>query len=788
MPRNPQRMIRVLLSTAAFGLFVPGVVHAQEATVEPATPVQATPAQGGGGLDVIVVTARKRAEPLQDVPVSITALSGEDLERRNIESIANIAALAPNLNINTSSSSISGAVVSIRGISDNNPTNLANDPPVGLYLDGVYLGRSAGGIFDIVDLERIEVLRGPQGTLFGRNTTGGAVSLVSATPAATPGIQQKVSYGSFDEWSTRTRVDFGEFADTGIALRMTYAHRERDGFVNNILVPDNQDPGAINTDTAFGALHADWDSIRWDVRADYQYRKGVTTASQLQGASPLVVDYYSRSPMFGGRPFQQFTERQQDFAHDFRGFATGELWGVSNNLEYDVSDAITLRSITGYRGLDVHEFGDLSGNTGLRGLLLNPATGAVTVGAVTPFQSQNFSHQRQFSQELQLLGSAGNRVNYVAGVYYFRENVRQDNPQNFTFVIRTPDGLPLGINQQRTVAYTGVNKSYAAFAQMNYTPPILDDRLEVTVGGRYSEDKRKLDQADTVFGAPALNRQLNRTDNDFSYAVSALYEVTDAVNVYGQYTTGYKSGGFNPADLISDEGYAPERVKNIEVGLKSELFDRRLRLNLAGFYTDYTDRQIAVLLTSPTGGAANSTQNAGAATIKGIEVEAVAVPVEGLTLEATLGYIDPEYTRYDFRTGPGQPLIDVSDEARFHYQTKLTSHVAAQYEFPEMSFGVPLVRVEYNHRGQRYFHPLDRVSPLNATIIDPGFDDVQALISLSQIPLGNDYFAQLSVYGRNLLDDDDHITAAIDFGALGFSEAQYVMPRSFGVSLTMEIF
>ncbi len=767
-------------STAAASFCTPAVVQAR-----PAAPLQASSIGGGqsDGIEEIVVTARKREEASQDVPVSLTALSGATLDQRNVKTIESLSGLAPNLNINGSSGSISGSVISIRGISDNNPTVLTNDPPVGLYLDGVYLGRAAGGIFDIVDLDRVEVLRGPQGALFGRNTTGGAVSLVTSRPADTFGIQQKVGYGSFNEWSSRTRVDFGELGNTGLKLRLAYAHRERDGYFNNLLTPSDRDPGALNTDTVFGSLHGDWDKVRWDVRADYQNRKGTAPLTQMVAATQLVRDYFGNSPNLGGRPLVISTERQKDLSVDFRDRSSAEIWGVSNTFEFDLSDTYTLKSISAYRGLDTREFGDLSGQTGLRGLVLNPVNNSVSVQNVTPFQSQNFNHQRQFSQELQLLGSY-DRFNYVVGAYYFKEKVRQSNPQNFTFVIRTATGLPLGIQQQRTVSYSGVSKSYAGFAQGSYTPPILDDKLEVTLGGRYTEDKRSLDQQDFVFGnAAPPNRELSRSWNNFSLGGSLLYKFTEDVNAYARISTGYKSGGFNPADLIGN-GYDPEKVISYEAGIKSEWFDRRLRVNLAAFYNDYKNRQIAVLTTSPSGGASNSTQNAGRAEFKGVELEVTAVPVRGLTLEGTLGYTDPKYKKYQFVPAAGAAPINVADEARFQYQTKITTHVAAQYQFPETSIGTAAVRVEYNHTGSRYFLPLDRLAPFNPVIRDPGFDDVQAQITLSRIPMGR-LLADFAVYGRNLLDDDKHTVSGIDFGAIGFAESQFAMPRNYGISLTI---
>lgn len=778
-----RRMLR-----RAFGAGVAGCVAAT------ASAADAQP-RGAGmqteGLEDIVVTARKREEASQRVPLSITAISGAALEQRNFKSIDNLASVAPNLTITQSASSIAGVNIAIRGIIDANPTVYTNDPPIGLYLDGVYLGRTAGGIFDIVDVQRIEVLRGPQGALFGRNTTGGAVSITSSAPADGFGIQQKLSYGSFDEWSSRTRVDFGELADTGITFRVTYQHRQRNGYTNNILQPDDRDPGALKTDTVFASLHGEWDSVKWDVRGDYQARRGVPAAMQLTGASDLVKQYYALSPLLGGRSFQISETRQKDQAYDFRGFSHSRVWGLSNTLQFDASDAISLKSITAYRGLNNHEFSDLSGQTGMRGLVLNPVDFSVSVQPVSPFQSSNRSRQRQFSQELQLLGTS-ERLNYTAGLYYFREHVRQVNPQYYTFVFSPGEGLPpLGFNLQRSPTYTGTSKSYAVYGQASYTPPVLDDRLELTAGGRYTKDKRMIDQHDTQFGVPATSppfaRRLAKSWQNFSYNVSLAYKLTQSANLYARYATGYKSGGFSSQD-INDDGYGPEKVKSYEIGLKSEWFGRRLRFNIDGFYTDYKDRQLTVFVASPSGGAGTTTQNAGRSTYKGIEAEITALPVRGLLLEGTIGYVDPKFKTYLFNPNPGDPAsqpINVADQARFGYASKLTTHVAAQYTFPETGLGTPSVRVDYDHTGKRYFQALDLVSPLQAKTIDPGFDDLRAQVSLTGIPLGGRIKADLSVYGANLLNDTDHVVAGIDFGQLGFSEVQFQMPRSFGASLTI---
>lgn len=258
-------------------------------------------------------------------------------------------------------------------------------------------------------------------------------------------------------------------------------------------------------------------------------------------------------------------KRRGAFAADFPGRSHTTIWGVSGTLEQELSDALTLKSITAYREVDLFEVSNIVGQGGLRAVTLfaSAAPGAPTVRDANILDGRNYQDQHQFSQELQLIGTT-NRLRYVAGLYYFREAVKSENPQRQLLFGVNPN-LPatIGLIRELSTNVTGVTNSYAAFVQTSYTPAIFDEKLELTIGGRFTRDERSIDQSDTLFGgldpAPGAQRKLSQAFENFSYAASLRYMLNDDANIYGRFSTGYLSGGFNVADRLSS-GFRPEKV------------------------------------------------------------------------------------------------------------------------------------------------------------------------------------------------------------------------------------
>lgn len=794
----------------------------------------AAPAEG---LTDIVVTARRTNESLQKTPIAITALSAAALDKANVQQIDKIAQIAPNLVIQPAPGFTGAAGVSIRGIGESDPS-LAADSRVGFYLDGVYVARQAGALFDLVDVERVEVLRGPQGTLFGRNTTGGAIQLITRKPSDTFGVDAKASYGRYDDWTMRARIDTGLNETLPIAASFAYLHRERDGYFDSTATPDSRDPGSLNTDALTAAVKADLGNVRFDYAYDRNSQVGAPAFFQYScffGAPDCPAPdaargqantyaYFSRSASLGGSPllFAGPGERINGggapatlIPGEYR--ARSVIQGHSFTGNWKISPAFNLKSITGYRKMSIVTPGGFS-QAGLLGQVLDFNSPTLySVQPVLTFDSVDATPQssKQFSQELQLTGEAGD-FNYIVGAYYFREKVSYNEPQPLTLVLGSDQlvglGIPaevgdaliaqgidlIGINTTPTQAYTQTAKSKAAYAQVSWRPASLNRDLELTAGIRYTRDSKRMNLANLTDGVPNVgNTSGSQTNENTSFLASVSYQVDPGVNVYGKVSTGYKSGGFNPAangicDGVVDpatgacstgyrlNGFDPEKLTAYEIGAKMDLFNRKLRLNLAAFYTRYKDLQVSQFIASA-GGATTNIVNAGKAEYKGIEAEATILPMRGLTLTGTVGYTDAKYKQFLFRDASGT-LFDIKDRARFGGLAKFNANASVEYLFPPSSLGTVGVRASYAYRSRVFFTSNDLISPFNASTSSPPTNTVDARIALSDMPLGSRAKGEIALVGENLLNEDQ-VLFGIDFGSLGFSGQNYGMKRRASLQL-----
>ncbi|WP_380872127.1 TonB-dependent receptor [Sphingomonas sp. DBB INV C78] len=758
------------------------------------------------GLADIVVTARRTSEALQDTPVAVSAFSQQFLETQNVQQIGTIAQFTPNLVVNEQPSSTTAASFFIRGIGQTEPSSVA-EAGVGLYLDGVYIARTAGAVFDLVDLERIEVLRGPQGTLFGRNTVGGAIQLVSKRPTNEFGVEAKGGYASFDEWYAKGAINTGYLAGLPIKAMLSFMHRERDGYVDNLLTPDSKDPGALNSDAVWLTVRGEFGQLTADYTFDYNHRVGVPPFFQTIAASSDAINYYGRSPQFGGAPYAVGSERldegqQAGFVDRFGNYrfdARSKTKGHSLILEYEANSLLTLKSITAHRSFFQDTTEPLTGNGELKGIAFDPTSPTLTsVQSVIPFTGNNAPQkQHQFSQEFQAIGDLGD-WNYLIGAFYFHEKASEDNRQALTLVT-TPAGLVnygfptaladavaalnpgldlIGINAAPVQAFGGTSESMAVFGQVSWRPAAVDDRLELTGGLRYTWDYKTIELRGDV--QPSVSGHADYTN--FSWLGSVSYKLIDEVMAYARVSTGYKSGGFNPRAAILNR-FDPEQALAYEAGLKAEWFDRRLRTNLAVFYTDYDDLQVQQFA-SGSSGATTLILNAGKANFKGFELEVVALPFRGVTIDGSLGYVDPKYDSFLFRDPATNQIIDVADEGRFAQVAKTNAHIGVQYDFAEFSFGQLSARVDGSYRSKMYFHPLDRVNPFNEDVAAGEQYTLAARVTLSEISMGPRAKAMVSLWGDNLTDEED-IAFGIDFGGLGYGGSHFRKPRTIGVDFKL---
>ena len=730
-----------------------------------------------GQLEEVTVTARRQEESLQDTPVSVTAVSGALLDKLNIQDVTTVAELTPNLSISHQPSSTTATAITLRGIGQTEPAATA-EQAVGLYLDGVYIARTAGAVFDLVDLERIEVLRGPQGTLFGRNTTGGAVQLVSKKPAEEFGIEEKLGYGRFDDWYTRTRLDTGYIDGSPVKATITYLHRERDGYFDNTLASDAEDPGSLDNDAVWVGLYGEFgDRLTASYTFDWNERSGSPVFFQIVAATPDVASYYGSSPGFGGAPFvmsSEHLERGQQAPFDGRFNSDSLTYGNNLTLEYEISDAMTFKSISSYRAFEQDTICSLTGNGVMRGVVLDPVTFAPGIADLYGPYDCNNAPQRQFqySEELQLLGGSG-EWNYVVGAFYFYERSSERNHQRFTYIL---PGGQAAMNLATPSAFGGETESVAAFGQVSYRPAALDERLEFTGGLRYTEDHKEFHN-EAYPDAPG--------DADFdntSWLVSANYRFTDDVMGFARISTGYKAGGFSPRSPFLAE-FKPEEALAYEIGLKAEWLDRRLRTNVSLFQTDYDNLQVQQFQ-SGSGGSVGYTVNAAEATFRGFELELVAVLADGLTLDAAYGYTDPEYDSYLFLDPATDQIIDVADQARFSAVAKYNMHFGLEYAFQPFSFGQLSARLDWSEQDERYFYPLDYINIFNEQVKDPGSENLRARIALAEMSVGTGTM-EVAIWGDNLTDHDN-VGYGIDFGGLGFGGLFYNEPRRYGIDLRLK--
>ena len=758
--------------------------HAQ--STESAASTAAT-SDGKGGLEEIVVTARRREETLQQTPLSISALSADKLQQMNMTRIDDISEAVPNLNISQNVSYTNGVVVYMRGVGDSDSV-LTNDSPVAMYIDGVYVARTIGALFNFVDLERIEVLRGPQGSLFGRNTTGGAVNLLTKGPTDEFGIRAKVGYASNNELTFRTVLNTGLIGDTNLKASIAFEHHQMDGYVVNTLSDPGHWPGADDTNAVYATVHDDvTDNLSADFRFDYTYETAQSVDYQTTYAYPAAATYFGMSPHYGGAPYVVSpdylgTISQRD--SNLNGML--ETLGYSLTLNYEFGDALSLKSISAYRSLAEADPATLDGQGVLMGPVFN-ANGGVSVAPVKPYEVTcpngpgpegcDNQHQWQISQEIQASGTI-DRVKYVSGLYYFEEQVGDNDPQSFTVPIPTGNpALPyIGANQFLTYEYTGKSTSYAAYGQAIYTPPVLDDKLQITGGLRFTRDEKSV-----AIVQPAAVRGAHRF-NALSGEATLKYQWTPDIQTYFRFANAYKAGGFNGRDVTSFPnpavGYAPETANSYEIGTHADFFEHHLRVNADVFYTEYSNQQIATIVSTPTNPAVTETLNSGASTYLGGELEVSVIPAEGWLVDLNFGYVDPEFQTFNtFPNGLNGTPVNIATIATFPYTSKATMDIGLQYTFPAFSFGDLSARVNFGYKSGVVYGANPIANPLNDIVASQAENDLGANVTLANIPLGwRDSTMEMDVYGKNLLNQHRRVQG-IDFSSLAFAA-----PGGFGIN------
>lgn len=666
------------------------------------------------GLEEIVVTAQHVTENLQNVPVAITAFNTGELAQRNITDLTKLTQFVPNLNFlsSTGATSSSAAFAFIRGIGQTNPF-LQNDPGVGIYVDGVYIGRTQGSVFDVVDLQRVEVLRGPQGTLYGRNTIGGAINLISNVPDAKLALSGGVEGGNYGTINSHIKVNV-PFTDKLFAS-LAISERKHDGYVKPII---NANCATCTTEALtnennlaarLAIRYLATDELTFDLTGDYSRKNnlpiGVRLLSYQVGLFappppiPAGPNYDTVvADLHGGHPASFFVNGQYNTSQsNFAGEDHQRVWGTALTATWNQND-VTVKSISAYRTVRVSTSNDGDGSP--VGLFAN---------------AYDNIKQDQTSQEFQILSSAfDKRLDWLAGVYGYKENATE--LEDFAIYQETNGlfpgaffGIPCftwdptkppfnggcGDNGTQYTNYAVV--SGAAYANATYH---ITDALGLTAGVRYSYDKKTFYY--TQVGQPTEFTDTSNSWNAFTPRVALEYHVTNDAMLYASYAQGFKSGAFNNGNVVAPGGsraVAPEKVKSYEVGTKTEWLEHRLTANVAVFYSDYTDQQLQV--TPQNGQGQHEFVNAGGSHIYGAELELKAQATQYLQFNASAGYTHTEITQVT----PGTVGVNVG--AKLPYTPNLTAAVGSQLTLPMGAVGDTILRGDWAYIGPQNGDAID---------------------------------------------------------------------------------
>ncbi|MEW4467450.1 TonB-dependent receptor [Parasphingorhabdus sp. JC815] len=778
---------------------------------------------GASSANIIIVTANKREENLQDVPVAISVIGTEQLEVAGFDDVRDLSGLAPNLTVNPGANNPTATVVGIRGISAGGDESLTSDQSIALYIDGIYLGRAAASVIFSKDVEAVEVLRGPQGTLSGRNSTGGAVRFRMRRPTEEFGVDVEAGYGNQDSREALARLNSGNLFDDNVRFSLTYAHSQNDGYVDNLLTQGNdRDPGANNVDSFRVAMEADLGDTG-SIYYSFDYSDFVTHSQAFQTtiANPTVTGFLANSTTTAGCSLEIVPTRQDALCLDDDFATESEIYGHVFKMENDFG-GVTVRSTTGFRSwrsfqqnADLDGFGPITGPAFSNATLFNgitpaalliPFTGSAAAAnfvSATPvpnittslFATGNKRKQDQISQEIEVLSNSSGPFNWVIGAFYFYEKSKENNRQDAGFPLDVDqilrfnpnfgaagpllaDGLAPGtryrvIENSSNVTYTTSGESIALYGQGEYRFGENED-LGVTLGLRYTWDEKKINQTSPFTNVGTVN---------FSEPTGHLtidYRFSDDVNIYAKAARGYRSGGFNIR--TQQDPFDPEILWSYEAGVKTQFWDNRIRFNLAGFYAEYTDQQISQPVTNPGGGGFGVlTVNAGKTQYKGVEAELSIEPFDGLQFNGSFGYVDREFKEYPLALADGT-VIDIADQVISKtYSPSTSASGSAQYTHYFANEMFLLTRVAATYEGSRFFFTAPQTSPFARDLKARARTLVDAQIRLGDIPLAGDSKGFVQLWGKNIFDKE-YETRAIDFGALGYGGFYYGRPATYGVT------
>ncbi|WP_313207098.1 TonB-dependent receptor [Stenotrophomonas sp.] len=719
-------MIGVLLAS--------GPVLAQDAP-QPAS--SAGKAAEATNLDSIMVTARKREETLQEVPVAVTAFTSEALDKLNVQDISALGPQVPNMTIYAARGASSTVTAYIRGVGQSDPT-WGSDPGVGIYLDDVYIARPQGALLDVFDVSRIEVLRGPQGTLYGKNTIGGAIKYISrGLPTETEGFAQ-ITVGNYSQLDAKAAIG-GPIggADSGLRARVAVASLNNDGFGENTFngqpVSDKQISAARFN---LGAYAGDDFDVQFAL--DWTDDKSGMRGSKMLAPNPFLPGY---PPM----------DSRYDIRSGMRNLNNVESKGASATVNWRPNEDFALKYVIAKRE------SDSQGNVDFD-------TTPVKLADVSGTYDDN-----QVSNELQLNYDAGGRVRGVVGLYQFKGEAGGQIQNNY-FSVQFAD------NQGKVLT-----DSIALYADWTFD---LTNKLKLDVGARYTDEDKRAIVLNRLYADPGFTRPVAVTADfdkktnfsNVSPKVSLDYQITPDVMVYGLATRGFKSGGYNiRANAVavprSAEPFDDETVDSFEIGSKIGFFDQRLFLNLSAFHNKYKDIQLSVFTGIDTNGDGiddsffGDFTNAGKGTVNGLEIEYQYLPTQHWLISGNLAWLDAKYDEYMDRG------INVAKQMKFTNAPEYSGAVNVEYRTDLANGGNLSARVSYSYQSEVW--PTTDLSPV---IRQGGY----GLVNAGVVWRVDDAWT-LSLQGTNLADKE-YRTTGYNIPAVGTLIGFYGAPRQYSLS------
>lgn len=726
-------------------------------------------AASAAGLEEIIVTARKRAESIQTVPLSVTAIGGEQIERSYTPKLEGLDEMAPNVELGKMQFGGGGLTGSIRGVSFAE-TERTFEPAVGLTIDGVAYGTGTGSMVDLFDIDSVEILRGPQGTLFGRNTMGGTINIRRTKPTGEFGGKVSVGIGNNDTREVKAILNTSIIKDT-LALKLSAVDLSNELFTKNLITGKNED-GMDQTTLGFKLLYTPSDDLEvmlsYDNVDDNSRYPGVVNLSQPGnafcdlGLPGGCLDGIKDFAAANGNNFDDFDSEYS--ATPFIASIDSEVFTLEIN--YDISDTLRLTSLTGTHDVKDRLTGEVTGIPDFN----------IGGNNIPFFYVDRQQTYEQFSQELRVASSNDGAFNYVAGLYYFSSK----------YGLQPQEIENLGTLIQSFTAAQELD-AYAVFMEGYYQ---MSDDTRLTIGGRYTKEEKTFSRTGALGDGTEFLRCPDPSSpvevcanpkadwSQFSPRISLDHQINDDMMAYISYSQGFRSGGWSGRAAAANEigPYDQETLDNYEVGLRSEWLNGTLRLNATAFYSDYQDKQedITVSFADLNGAVSTSTfvENAASADIKGFELELYYNPTERFRIRSALGILDAAYADYTVNDNG----VDVSllDSRNYRFAPDMTFNVGGDYTIP-LASGELIFSSNFKHTDEFHVTPAIDTSGANRDLID----------SYSTLDMSLTYVTDrytLSVYGNDITHEEGRLFRKFDAGAFWFGDQE--VGRTFGANLS----